>query len=190
MTLSALVARNSTLAYPFYFYKGLDSGLTPSEVSELLTHLAFYAGWPNAFGAIGIVREIFAKRGIDANELPAVTSELLSIEMALPDDAVRKAFIADNVSPISPALQHFTDDLLYYEVWLRPSLAPRDRGLATVAVLAALGQSTFFPVYLGRATSHGVTREEVGEALAHIAFYTGWGNAVQAAMVAKAFYSA
>jgi alkylhydroperoxidase/carboxymuconolactone decarboxylase family protein YurZ len=37
-------------------------GLTQAQVSEVLTHLAFYAGWPNAFSALPIVKEVFEKR--------------------------------------------------------------------------------------------------------------------------------
>ena len=53
VTVSALVARNATLAYPHYFNKALDCGLTADEIGELLTHLGFYASLANAFGAIG-----------------------------------------------------------------------------------------------------------------------------------------
>lgn len=190
VTLSTLVSRNAALGYPFYFNKALDNGVTPAEISELLTHLAFYASWPNAFGAIVVVKDIFAARGIEADALAPINPALLPIDAALPDEQMRAAFIAENVAPVSPALQHFTDDLLYHEVWLRPGLTPRDRGLATVAALAALGQSEFFPVYLGRAVQHGVTKEEIGEALAHTAFYGGWGLAIQAALSAKAFFEA
>ena len=185
VTLSTLVSRNATLAYPHYFNKALDCGVDPSEISELLTHLAFYAGWPSAFGAAAVVKDIFATRGIGGDALPAIGPDLLPVDAALPDEATRAAFIAETVAPVSPALQHFTDDLLYHEVWLRPALAPRDRSISTVTALAALGQSEFFPVYLGRAIQHGVTKEEVGEALAHTAFYAGWGLAVKAALAAK-----
>lgn len=40
----------------------LDNGLSKDEISEALTHLAFYAGWPNAIGAAGVAREVFASR--------------------------------------------------------------------------------------------------------------------------------
>jgi threonine dehydrogenase-like Zn-dependent dehydrogenase len=37
-------------------------GLTQAQASEVLTHLAFYAGWPNAFSALPVVKEVFEKR--------------------------------------------------------------------------------------------------------------------------------
>lgn len=72
----------------------------------------------------------------------------------------------------------------------RPGLAPRDHGLAAIISLAALGQSAFLPFCMNRAVLKGVTREEIGEALAHVAFYAGWGNAIQAAGVVTLFFEA
>jgi len=40
----------------------MDNGLTQSQASEVLTHVAFYAGWPNAFSALPIVKEVFENR--------------------------------------------------------------------------------------------------------------------------------
>lgn len=180
VTLSILVARNATLAYPHYFNKALDCGVLPTEISELLTHLGFYTSLANAFGAIAVVQSVFEQRGISADSMPEAHPELLPIGTAVPDEPARASFIADHVAPISAALQHYTNDLLYAQVWTRPGLAPRDRALVTVAALAALGQSRFYPVYLDRAKALGVTQGEFGEALGHVAFYGGWGLAIQA----------
>ena len=40
----------------------MDNGLIRAEASEVLAHLAFYAGWPNAFSGVPLVREVFEKR--------------------------------------------------------------------------------------------------------------------------------
>jgi 4-carboxymuconolactone decarboxylase len=40
----------------------MDNGLTKSEASEALTHLLFYAGWPNVFSAIPVAKAVFEKR--------------------------------------------------------------------------------------------------------------------------------
>jgi 4-carboxymuconolactone decarboxylase len=52
VTLAALITRNQAAELPRYLGLALHSGVTPGEVSELITHLAFYAGWGNAMGAI------------------------------------------------------------------------------------------------------------------------------------------
>ena len=62
VTLAALIARNQTVEMPFYVDLALDDGVTPGEVSETITHLAFYAGWPNAFSAVPVMKVVFASR--------------------------------------------------------------------------------------------------------------------------------
>ena len=61
-TLAALITRNQTAELPEYLNFALDNGVKPSEVSEIVTHLAFYAGWPNAISAVGVAREVFAEK--------------------------------------------------------------------------------------------------------------------------------
>ena len=41
----------------------MDNGQTDEQASEVLTHVAFYAGWPCAFSALPVFKEVFAKRG-------------------------------------------------------------------------------------------------------------------------------
>jgi 4-carboxymuconolactone decarboxylase len=62
VTVAALIARNQTIEMPHYFNLALDNGLTKAQASEALTHLAFYAGWPNVFSAIPVVKDVFEKR--------------------------------------------------------------------------------------------------------------------------------
>lgn len=189
VTLSTLVSRTQTAGMLHYFNNALDDGVTPSEISEIVTHLAFYAGWSTAFAAILVLKDVFAQRDVGADQLPDVAPTLLPIEDAVPDEDVRVAFIGGNVGPISSALQHFTDDPLYHQVWLRPGLAMRDRNLITITALIALGQLEFLPFYLGRAVTKGVTKDQVGEIIGHVAFYAGWPYAISATGVVKAFFA-
>jgi len=52
VTLAALIARNQTIEMPYHFNLALDNGVKPREISEIITHLAFYAGWANAMSAV------------------------------------------------------------------------------------------------------------------------------------------
>src|SRR5262249_36221452 len=61
-TVAALIARNQTIGIMQYFPLALDSGVTAGELSEIITHLAFYSGWSNAFAAVAIAKEIFEQR--------------------------------------------------------------------------------------------------------------------------------
>jgi 4-carboxymuconolactone decarboxylase len=40
----------------------MDNGLTQTEASEMLTQLTFYAGWPNVFSAVPVVKDVFDRR--------------------------------------------------------------------------------------------------------------------------------
>ena len=40
----------------------MDNGLTQTEAGEVITQLAFYAGWPNAFSAAAVAKGVFEKR--------------------------------------------------------------------------------------------------------------------------------
>lgn len=44
--------------------RALDNGVTKTEIAEIITHLAFYAGWPSSMTAAGIAREVFEERGL------------------------------------------------------------------------------------------------------------------------------
>src|SRR3954466_4032228 len=82
LTLAALIARNQGIGMPHYFNLALDSGVKPREISEIITHLAFYSGWSNAFSAVAIVKDIFVQRGIGNDQLPAASPELLPLNEA------------------------------------------------------------------------------------------------------------
>jgi 4-carboxymuconolactone decarboxylase len=59
ITVSALVAMNRTEQFPFHLRRALENGVTKEELVELITHLAFYSGWPTAMSAIGLAKEVF-----------------------------------------------------------------------------------------------------------------------------------
>ncbi|MCQ8186721.1 carboxymuconolactone decarboxylase family protein [Streptomyces rugosispiralis] len=85
----------------------------------------------------------------------------------------------------APQLVHFTDDVLFGEVWERPDLSPRDRSLITVASLVTSGSTEQLRYHLGRAKDNGAGEAELIEAITHLAFYTGWPRAMSAMTVAK-----
>jgi 4-carboxymuconolactone decarboxylase len=60
ITCSALVALGKTEQMATHFPRALDNGVTQEELIEMITHLAFYAGWPSSVSAAFRAREIFA----------------------------------------------------------------------------------------------------------------------------------
>lgn len=86
---------------------------------------------------------------------------------------------------IAPHLAELSANVLFGDVWERPGLSKRDRSLITVASLIALYRTDQLRGHLRRALDNGVTREEIGEVITHMAFYSGWPTAANAARVAK-----
>jgi 4-carboxymuconolactone decarboxylase len=90
---------------------------------------------------------------------------------------------------IAPKLAEITDDVLFGDVWRRPGLAPRDRSLVTVACLIALYRTNELPFHLKRALENGVTKDELAEAITHLAFYSGWPTANTAIAIARTVFA-
>lgn len=93
------------------------------------------------------------------------------------------------VGDLAPKLAQLTDDVLFGDVWERPGLSPRDRSLITVAALVALYRGNELPGHLKRALANGVTRDELIEAITHLAFYAGWPTAVSAIRAARTVFA-
>jgi 4-carboxymuconolactone decarboxylase len=62
VTVSALIAGGNTEQLPFHLNKAKENGLSETELIEVITHLAFYSGWPRAMSAITVAKEIFSKK--------------------------------------------------------------------------------------------------------------------------------
>ena len=61
VTISALIAMNRPDQLRSHLARALQNGVKEEEIVEAITHLAFYAGWPNAISAVGVAREVFKK---------------------------------------------------------------------------------------------------------------------------------
>lgn len=86
----------------------------------------------------------------------------------------------DELSTLVPAFVEMTDRVLYGEVWEREGLSKRDRSLLTVASLMTANRHQQLEAHIGLALDNGVTKEEMGEALLHLAFYASWPASVSA----------
>lgn len=89
----------------------------------------------------------------------------------------------------APGLVHYTDAVLFDEVWARAALSKRDRSLITVAALIAGGDAEQLNFHLSFARDNGTTEQELIEAITHLAFYVGWPKAMSAMTVAKRVFA-
>ena len=186
VTAAALIARNQTIEMPYYFDLALNNGVKPSELSEVITHLAFYSGWSNAASAVAIAKDVFERRGIGPDQLPPASPELLPLNEDAEVD--RAARVEQDFGKVAPGVVQYTTDLLFRELWLRPALAPRDRSLATVSNLIASGQAAQITYHLNRAMDNGLTKPQTSEVLTQLAFYAGWPNVFTALPIVKAVF--
>ncbi|TAJ25702.1 MAG: carboxymuconolactone decarboxylase family protein [Reyranella sp.] len=59
ITVASLVAMNRTEQLRGHVARALDNGVTRDEIAEIITHMAFYSGWPTAMSAAGVAKEVF-----------------------------------------------------------------------------------------------------------------------------------
>ncbi len=84
----------------------------------------------------------------------------------------------DNLGNIAPLFAKLNDDVLFGEVWSREDkLGARDRSLITISALFAQGLYPQLKSHLIIGKEHGLTKEEVVEAITQLAFYSGWPKA-------------
>ncbi len=187
VTVTALIARNQPAELPYYLHLALDSGVKAGEIAEIITHLAFYSGWPNAMAAVSQARIVFAERKIGAGQLPPAKPVLLPLDRAA--EEARATSVEENFGKVAPGVVQYTTDALFRELWLRPGLAPRDRSIVTVSALVASGHVAQIPFHLNRAMDKGLSTKEAGEMLTQLAFYAGWPNVFSAMPVFKEVFA-
>ena len=103
--------------------------------------------------------------------------------MSKPSDGAKKL-----IGDFSPKLVELTDRVLFDDIWERAQLSKRDRSLITVSALIALNRPDQLRFHLGKAVENGVKKDEVIEAITHLAFYSGWPNAMSAILLAKELF--
>jgi 4-carboxymuconolactone decarboxylase len=170
--ISALIAMNRPAQFQGHLRRALNNGVTVVEASGVLTHLAFYAGWPNAVSALEVYDRVYTERKVDLAALQAAGAALPPIrpEGPAPDPAI---------AAVAPRFADLTDRVAIDSLWRRSDLSVRDRSLVTIAALTVMGDAELLEPYLRRGVEAGLTRDEIAEAVTHLAFYGGWGKATK-----------
>jgi 4-carboxymuconolactone decarboxylase len=89
----------------------MNNGVKPSELSEIITHLAFYSGWANAMSAVAVAKDIFHQRRIGIDQLPPAKSKLLPLNEEA--ERQRATQVSANFGATFPRLVQNTTDLLF-----------------------------------------------------------------------------
>jgi 4-carboxymuconolactone decarboxylase len=95
----------------------------------------------------------------------------------------------EDIRTVAPALDKYMQDRLLGDVWKRPGLSPRDRSISTLAALIARNQTIEMPYHVNLALDNGVKPSEISGTITHLAFYSGWANALSAVAVAKDIFA-
>lgn len=169
VTITALIASGRSAQLQNHLGRAFDNGVSPTEASGVLTHLAVYAGWPLAVSSLEIYDRVFATRGFGPVPSPAPGAA-----GTIPPPA------GPGVSSAFPKFAQLTDTLVRGDLWQRTDLKPRDRSLVTVAALIAMGEMDGLPDEIARGRANGLTATEITETLTHLAFYVGWPRAGRA----------
>jgi 4-carboxymuconolactone decarboxylase len=101
----------------------------------------------------------------------------------------KRSALPGALGTFAPKLVELTDGVLFGDVWAREPLGRRERSLITVAALVALNRPEQLRFHLDLAVRHGLTQEELVEALTHLAFYAGWPLAINAMLTARELFT-
>ncbi len=100
----------------------------------------------------------------------------------------RPAIASHSLAELAPKFIDLSNEVLFSDIWERPGLSKRERSLITVASLVSLYRQNELPFHLKQALENGLTKEELIEAITHLAFYSGWPTAATALNIAKATF--
>jgi len=114
VTVATLIARNQTVQMPYYFNLALDNGVKPDEISEIITHLAFYSGWANAMSAVAVAKDVFVQRKIGADQLPTASPRLLPLDEVA--EAKRASGVEQQFGNVAPGIVQYSTDVLFRDL--------------------------------------------------------------------------
>ena len=100
VTITSLISQGITdSSLKYHLQTAKDNGITRTEISEIITHMAFYAGWPKAWAAFRLAKEVWT----DDDKAPEVGTERLTFPLGKPNTAYAKYFIGNShLAPLTP----------------------------------------------------------------------------------------
>ena len=101
VTVVALMAQGLTdSSFRYHLTTAKNNGVTKTEIAEILTHAAFYAGWPKAWAAFRMAKEVWAE--VNTADAKAKHQNEMAFPIGAPNDAFAKYFIGQSyLAPLS-----------------------------------------------------------------------------------------
>lgn len=102
VTITSLISQGITdSSLKFYLESAKKNGITRTEAAEIITHIAFYAGWPKAWAAFRLAKEVWAEPAAEGDAKAAFQREMI-FPIGEPNTAYAKYFIGNSyLAPIS-----------------------------------------------------------------------------------------
>jgi 4-carboxymuconolactone decarboxylase len=192
-TIAALTALgNAEPQLAFHMAGGLNAGLSPQEMVEVVYVTTVFAGFPAGLNALSVARRVFAERGVKPAIPPAREGERRARGLATLEATSRGAgqAVLDMLGDIAPDMAGFILDFSYGDVFSRPGLSPRRKELAMIA--AAIARGTMRPqlkVHVKAGLNAGLTRTEIVEAAMQMAGYAGFPAALNGLSAVREAYA-
>ena len=201
VVISFLTALGRDLELRAHVSGGLNHGLTPEEIDEIMVQISAYAGMPYALAGASVASKVFGERegGEERAKAPAPAEqkeaekrradglEVLSTLLGQPDlDAQgTEAAIIEQQGDMGDLVM----DYAFGDIWSRPQLSRRDRSLVVISVLTALSAAHELRIHLHGALNHGVTQSEIEEVMITMVLYGGFPRAIDGMLSARKVFA-
>ncbi len=191
IVVSVLAAIGSSEELSFHTETALNHGMTRTEIEEVVLLLAVYAGYPKAMMATRVVDDRF--RSIDGVErLPEreAAAKLSDAERRVAGAEVRQTMTAghadkDPDADMAALIERLGEvgriayQWAFGDVWSRTQLSRRDRSVAVISILTALGLTNELAFHIPAGLNHGLSRTEIEEIMVQMTIYGGVPRAVE-----------
>ena len=165
---------------------GLDLGLSPEQIVEIMIQLIFYTGAPIATTAMRVAHDLFEERGSQVQPTLAYDTAQDPDELYRRGLAQREAVLGD----VDRDWERYMVEYLWGAVWTRPALDIQSRMICALSALSLVGTENALRNHVRGALRIGLTEALVNELFFHLTFYTGVSIARKGKAIARQVFNA
>jgi 4-carboxymuconolactone decarboxylase len=179
-----------------HLHSGLDVGLSPEQILEIMLQLIFYTGAPIANTALNLANDVFKERGLTVNPIRAYDinedPEVLYQRGLAKRREVMGADFQGNFQDddeLDQDWERYTLEYIWGSVWTRPGLDLQQRCICTLTALTLVGTEQSIRAYTRAALNVGLTQAQIKELFFHLNFYIGQSLSRRALGIAREVFS-
>ncbi len=188
-TISALAALgNAEPQLKFHIGAGLNIGIRPEEIIEVIYLVTVFAGFPAGLNAISAARQVFQDRGVTVSipDSPEGDRRKKGLKALSQTSKGSGQAVLDSLSDIAPAMGDFILDFSYGDVIARPCLPSEWKEITMIA--AGVAKATMWPqvkVHIAAALNLGCSKKQIVEIMIQMAVYAGFPAALNGISAAR-----